>query len=114
VYLLAHVPVLIKSGLGNTRKTYHRNICTGKPVCIKKSCSKFFPPVAEYNELHKLYASPKRRVTKSRRMRWAGHVTQLGEMRNIYNILIGKSEGKRPLARSRRRWEDMLQWILRK
>jgi hypothetical protein len=54
-----------------------------------------------------MYGSPKIiRVIKSWRMRWAGHVECMGEMRNGYNILVGKSEGKRPLGRSRRRWED--------
>jgi hypothetical protein len=33
----------------------------------------------------------------SRRMRWAGHVAQMGEKRNAYRILVGKPEGKRPL-----------------
>jgi hypothetical protein len=45
-------------------------------------------------------------VIKLRRMRWAGHVTSIGEMRNVYKILIGKPEGKRPLRRPGRRWED--------
>jgi hypothetical protein len=44
-------------------------------------------------------------MIKSRRMRWAGNVARMGEMRNAYNILIGKPETKRPLERSRRRWE---------
>jgi hypothetical protein len=43
------------------------------------------------------------KVIKSRRVRWAGHVAQLGEMRNVYNVLVGKPEGKKPLARPRRR-----------
>jgi len=38
-------------------------------------------------------------------MRWAGHVTRMGEIRNSYKILIEKPEGKRPLWRPRRRWE---------
>jgi hypothetical protein len=51
-------------------------------------------------ELHYLYASPNIvRMIKSRRMRCAGHVARMGEMRNGYNILIGKSEGKGPLGR---------------
>jgi hypothetical protein len=54
-----------------------------------------------------LYASPNIvGVLKSRRMRWAGHVACMGEIRNTYNILVGKPEGKRPLRRPRRRWED--------
>ena len=46
------------------------------------------------------------RVIKSRRMRWAGHVASMGEGRGVYRILVGKLEGKRPLGRPRRRWED--------
>jgi hypothetical protein len=45
----------------------------------------------------------KRRIIKSRRMRWAGHVERMGEMRNAYRILVGKPEGKKPLGRPRRR-----------
>jgi hypothetical protein len=57
-------------------------------------------------ELHNLYASPDiiRRI-KSRRMRWAGHVARMGEGREVYRVLVGKPEGKRPLERPRRRWE---------
>jgi hypothetical protein len=43
---------------------------------------------------------------KSRRMKWAGHVTPMGEGRGVYRILVGKPEGKRPLGRPRCRWED--------
>jgi hypothetical protein len=58
-------------------------------------------------ELHNLYSSPNIiRQIKSRRMRWAGHVARMGEERNVYRVLVGKSEGKRPLGRPRRRWED--------
>jgi hypothetical protein len=56
-------------------------------------------------ELHILYSSPDIiRQIKSRRMRWAGHVACMGEGRNVYRVLVGKPEGKRPLVRSRRRW----------
>jgi len=44
------------------------------------------------------------RVTKSRRMRWAGHVARMPEEREVYRILVGKSEGRRRLRRPRRRW----------
>jgi hypothetical protein len=54
-----------------------------------------------------LYSSPDIiRQTKSRRMRWAGHVARMGEERNVYRVLVGKPEGRRPLGRPRRRWED--------
>jgi hypothetical protein len=63
-------------------------------------------------ELHNLYSSASIiRVIKSRRMRWAGHVAQMGEKRNAYRILVRKPEGKRPLGRSRRRWWTILKWI---
>ena len=39
-------------------------------------------------------------------MRWAGHVARMGEERGVYRVLVGKPEGKRPLGRPRRRWEN--------
>jgi len=45
-------------------------------------------------------------VTTSRRIRWAGHVARMGQRRGLYGVLVGKSEGKRPLGRPRLRWED--------
>jgi hypothetical protein len=58
-------------------------------------------------ELRGLYSSPSIvRVIKARRMRWAGHVACIREVRGAYNILVGKREGRRPLGRPRRRWED--------
>ena len=54
-------------------------------------------------ELSDLYALPNIvRVVKSRRMRWAGHVARMGG-RGVHRVLVGKSEGKRPLGRPRRR-----------
>ena len=48
----------------------------------------------------------------SRRMRWAGHVARMGEGRGVYRVLVGKPEGKRPLGRPRRRWEDNIRMEL--
>jgi hypothetical protein len=53
------------------------------------------------------------RVIKARRMRWAGHVACKGEVRGAYNILVGKPEGRRPLERPRRRWENNIKLDLR-
>jgi hypothetical protein len=64
-------------------------------------------------ELHILYSSPNIRQIKSRRMRWAGHVARMGEERNVYRVLMGKPEGKRPLGRPRHRWEDGMSMDLR-
>jgi hypothetical protein len=52
-------------------------------------------------ELHNLFSSPDIRQVQSRRMRWAGHVACVGEGRNVYRLLVGKPEGKRPLERPR-------------
>jgi hypothetical protein len=66
------------------------------------------------DELHNLYSSPNIvRVIKSRRMRWAGHVARRGEWRGVYRVLIGRPEGKRPLERPRRGWEDNIKMDLR-
>jgi len=54
------------------------------------------------------------RVVKSRRMRWAGHVAHMGEGKGVHRVLVGKPEGKRPLGRPRRRWEDNIKMDLRK
>jgi hypothetical protein len=45
-------------------------------------------------------------ILKARRMRWMGHVACMGERRGAYRVLVGKSEGKRPLGRPRHRWKD--------
>ena len=52
------------------------------------------------------------RVVKSRRMRWAGHVPRMGEDRGVHRVLVGKPEGKRPLERPRRKWEDTIKMDL--
>ena len=57
-------------------------------------------------ELNDLYSSPNIiRVIETRRIKWAGHVARPGERRYVYRMLVGKPEGKRPLGRTRRRWE---------
>jgi len=44
-----------------------------------------------------LYDLPNTRAIKSWRVRCVGHAAHMGEMRNVYSILVEKSEGKRPL-----------------
>jgi hypothetical protein len=62
-------------------------------------------------ELNDLYSSPNIRVIKSRRIRWAGHEACMGK-RGAYRILVGRPEGRRPLGRPRRRWEDNIKMNL--
>jgi hypothetical protein len=58
-------------------------------------------------EIHNLYSSPNtiRRI-KSGKMRWAGHVARMGQGWKEYRVSVGKPEGKRPIEKPRRRWED--------
>ena len=64
-------------------------------------------------ELNDLYSLPNIvRVVTSRRMRWAGHVTRMGEDRGVHRVLVGNPEEKRPLGRPRRRWEDNIKMDL--
>jgi hypothetical protein len=59
------------------------------------------------------YSSPSIvRVIKSRRMRWAGHVARIGNRRGVFRVLMVKSEGKRPLGKSRLRWKDNIKMYL--
>jgi hypothetical protein len=51
-------------------------------------------------------------VIKSRRLRWVGHVAGVCEGRGVYRVLVGRPEGKRPLGRLRRRWEDNIKMDL--
>jgi hypothetical protein len=66
------------------------------------------------DELHSLYSSPNIvRMIKSRRMRWAGHVARMGERGGVYRVLVGRPEGKGPMGRPRRRWENNIKMDLR-
>jgi len=60
-----------------------------------------------------MYSSPNIiRFTKSRRMRWAVHVTCMGESRGVDRILVGKPEGKTPFGRPRHRWQNNIKMHL--
>jgi hypothetical protein len=52
-------------------------------------------------------------MIKSMNMSWAEHVARMGEMTHTYTILVRKPEGKRPIGRPRRRWEDKIKMGLR-
>jgi hypothetical protein len=65
-------------------------------------------------ELNDLYSLPNIvRVVKSRRMRWAEHVTHMGTERGVHRLLVGKPEGKQPLGRPRCRWDDNIKMDLK-
>jgi hypothetical protein len=64
-------------------------------------------------ELTDMYYSPYIiRMIKSRRMRRVEHVARVVERRSVYRVLVGKYEGKRPLGRPRRRWEENIKMDL--
>ena len=64
-------------------------------------------------ELNDMYCSPNIVwVIKSRRMRWVGHVARMVEGRGVYRVLVRNPEGKRPLGRPRRRWENNIKMDL--
>jgi hypothetical protein len=64
-------------------------------------------------ELYNLYSSSDIiRQIKSRRMRWAGHVARMGEGRNVYGVLVGKPEGKRPFEKPKPRWAVGVRMVL--
>ena len=63
--------------------------------------------------INDLYCSPNIvLVNKSKRMRWMGHVARMGDSRGVNRFLVGKREGKRPLGRPKRRWEDNIKMDL--
>jgi hypothetical protein len=65
-------------------------------------------------ELRDLYSSPSIiRIIRSRRIRWAGHVAQMGAKKNAYRLLVAKPERKRSLGRPKRRWVDNIRTDLR-
>jgi hypothetical protein len=47
-------------------------------------------------------------------MRWAGHIARVGERKGVYRVLVGKPEGKKPLGRLSRRWEDNIKMDFQK
>ena len=51
-------------------------------------------------------------IALSLNLRWAGHVARMGEKRGLYRVLVGKQEGKKPLGRPRRKWEDNIKMDL--
>jgi hypothetical protein len=63
-------------------------------------------------ELNDLYSLNIVRAMKPRRMRWAGHVARMGKGRGMYKVLVGKREGRSPLGRPGRRWEDNIKMDL--
>jgi hypothetical protein len=92
-------------------------------VFQNRALGRIFGPKREYDrrldktneEFRNLHASPNIvSLMKYRRIKWGGgHVACLIEMRNAYNILVGKPEGKSSLVKPKRRWEDNIRMDLR-
>jgi predicted small integral membrane protein len=49
---------------------------------------------------------------KARRMKWAGHLARMGDKRNVYRLLVGNPEGRRPVGRPRLRRLDNIRMDL--
>jgi hypothetical protein len=116
--LVGHIEGGTKAGESPRRKH-----TTRLRVLENKVLRRIFGPrrvevTSEWRKLHNeepndLYCSPNIfRVTKSRRMRWAGHVACMGERRGAYTILVGKPKGKRQLGKPRRRREGNIKMDL--
>ena len=76
----------------------------------------FGPKMQRYRENYKtrtLRSCTAHQMIKSRRMTWAGHVAPMGETSGTFGGLMGKPEGKKPLGRPRRRWENNINIYLR-
>ena len=82
---------------------YFKNLVTPEPLRIGPICIGFFDSESATELNSEL-------VTL---MRWAGHVARMGEDRGVHRVLVGKPEGKRPLGRPRRRWEDNIKMDLK-
>ena len=94
LYCLPNIVRLVKLYIEELSDLY----CLPNIVRLVKLCNE---------ELSDLYFLPDIvRVVKSRRMRWAGNVARTGQGRRVFGVLVWKPEGKRPLWRPRRRWED--------
>jgi hypothetical protein len=67
----------------------------------------------ENRVLRRTFGPKRDEVTGGWRMRWVGHVAPMREVRGAYNILVGMPEGRKPLGRPRRRWDDNIRMDLR-
>jgi hypothetical protein len=75
----------------------------GGSMLFRNFYTQWLPPrVDTYSPYTLIYSY----MVKSGRMRWAGHVARMGEDRVVHKVLVGKPEGKKPLGRPRRIWED--------
>jgi hypothetical protein len=59
-----------------------------------------------------VYSFSSEAKSKSRRLKWAGHISRMGARRGAYRVLVGKPERRRQLGRPRRRWEDNIKMDL--
>ena len=100
----------IMTGHRNIRSYLHRLKIIGSPECpCKLGIHTVDHLIFQCNRLKYERGILKNSVPEER---WAGHVARMGEGRGVHMVLVGKPEGKRPLGRPRRRWEDNIKMDL--
>jgi hypothetical protein len=111
---LFHYIILVMEAVRTSETSIYFNNTTLRSIPEGFSVCFFHNILTTVSQLHILYSYTNIiRQIKSRRLKWAGHVARMGEERNVYRVLVGKTEGKRPLGRPRRGCKNGIRMDLR-